>query len=169
MTAKDAISCLNVDEECELKRSISVSAPMALTISVVEDSSDVPVAVIDESTGKCVGQIDAKGIVAMMSKVFPVAEESVELTITCRAGQYSASSIAHAVEDVDAHLLNLNVLDAGVCPSDNVHVAIRVGHSRAESVVRSLYRYGYEVVEIAGMSYDLSRRRVDELIHYLEV
>ncbi|WP_301390258.1 hypothetical protein [uncultured Muribaculum sp.] len=93
------------------------------------------------------------------------------MTITCRPSQYSASAIAHAVEDADAHLLNLNVT-AGTAPDSPTTVQLRVNHSRGESVARSLQRYGYDTVEMGGtpglVNSDLAER-VNALLHYLEV
>ncbi len=94
-----------------------------------------------------------------------------ELTVVCPSGEYSASAIAHAVEDADAHLLNLNVV-AGTQPNSPTSVILRVNHSRGDSVARSLARYGYDTVEMAGTPGLLNAdmiERVNSLLHYLEV
>ncbi len=101
----------------------------------------------------------------------PVAETS-QLVVSCAAGDYSASRIAHAVEDCDAPLLNLNVAAgdaAGV--SSRVTVSLRIGHRDPERVARSLERYGYEVVSASGSdtSDDRLRRNYDELMHLLHL
>lgn len=102
----------------------------------------------------------------------------------CRREDYSASRIAHAVEDCNAHLLNLNVTssdqDTGYNNEEDdmsdgkfpVVCDIRVSHRNAESISRSLERYGYTVL----MSTDSTpqddstlRRRINELFHYLEI
>ncbi|GFI52668.1 hypothetical protein IMSAGC021_00974 [Muribaculaceae bacterium] len=51
----------------------------------------------------------AAGAEATIERLFPKMEESSTLVLTCRRGDYSASRIARAVDDADAHLLNLNV------------------------------------------------------------
>ena len=91
--------------------------------------------------------------------------------MSCRRGEYSASVIARAVEDADAHLLNLNVTGQ---PSedDGVTVEIRVSHRNAGAVARSLERYGLEVLALDnadGPDIDTARQRVNELMHYLDV
>jgi hypothetical protein len=51
-------------------------------------------------------------------------------------------------------------------------VELRVGVNNGESVARSLARYGYEVVQIVhenAVDEDTMRRRVDELMHYIEL
>ena len=110
-------------------------------------------------------------VLACVSRLFPQLQESTELTVTCAPGNYSASAIAHAVEDADAHLLNLNVVE-GTEPQSRTTVTLRVNHSRGDSVARSLSRYGYETVEIAGspgMPDSGISERINELLHYLEV
>ena len=63
-----------------------------------------------------------------LERLFPPVRESSMLMVACRRGDYSASRIARAVEDCDAHLLNLNVT-ADTDSFDNRIVAeLRVGH-----------------------------------------
>lgn len=93
--------------------------------------------------------------------------------LACRRQDYSASVIARAVEDCDAHVINLNVL--GECtPYGEMQVALRVDHRNASAVARSLQRFGYEVVEIESPEeYDpgaeQARSRANELLRYLEI
>lgn len=106
---------------------------------------------------------------------FPPQPESCELTVSCRRSDYSASTIARAVEDCDAHLLNLNVTDQsrGADDPSSVLVDIRVNMRNAESVARSLERYGYDVVAIVGdgaATVDTTLRdRLDLLLLNLEI
>lgn len=116
--------------------------------------------------------------------LFPPVAESSRLLVGCRREDYSASRIAHAVEDCNAHLLNLNVTaidqTAGFDEVEDytsdgkfpVVCDLRVSHRNAESISRSLERYGYTVI----MSSDNEttddntlRRRINELFRYLEV
>lgn len=102
----------------------------------------------------------------------------------CRREDYSASRIAHAVEDCNAHLLNLNVTSmdqsAPVDPDNEdmvdgkfpVVCDLRVSHRNAESISRSLERYGYTVLmSSSNETQDDStlRRRISELFRYLEI
>jgi len=96
-----------------------------------------------------------------------------ELTVSCPRTHYSASAIARAVEDCDAHLLNLNVT-ADSHAAGNVVVELRFNHRSAGPVARSLERYGYEVVRTgcsgeSDASDAMMRERVEQLLHYLEV
>lgn len=94
--------------------------------------------------------------------------------MSCPRADYSASAIARAVEDCDAHLLNLNVTDTMAQGrfSNDITVELRVNHRNAMSVARSLERYGFHVlaVENAGdADGDTLRDRYNELIRILEI
>ncbi len=83
-----------------------------------------------------------------LDELYPVHEGASHLLLTCRRGDYSASRIARAVEDCDAHLLNLNVM----LDPDGDHdllVDVRVNRLSGEAVARSLQRYGFEVLDFS--------------------
>ncbi len=82
-----------------------------------------------------------------VDRLFPPTDEASELLVACRRMDYSASAIARAVEDCDAHLLNLNLTgDSAPDGSDDLMVELRVGLRNANPVARSLERYGYRVM-----------------------
>lgn len=105
----------------------------------------------------------------------PLPETSL-ITVACPPEDFSASLIARAVEDSDAHLINMNVtsrrLEGGL-----LAVELRTNHSCPDSAVRSLRRYGFEVID--ARSADVSapvasddealRDRAAELLHILNV
>ncbi|MDE5745659.1 MAG: hypothetical protein K2H84_08415, partial [Paramuribaculum sp.] len=82
--------------------------------------------------------------------------------------------IARAVEDVDAHLLNLNVTSE-VTPHGEVIVDLRVSHRNMTAVARSLERYGYEVERIEEYTdthtegEEVTASRIAELMAHLNV
>lgn len=102
-----------------------------------------------------------------------MGEES-HILLGCRREDFSASRIAHAVEDCDAHLINLNVLGMEH-PESETLVDIRVNRRNPVEVARSLRRYGYDVLEIDNVDPDdedgdsTLRDRIDELLHYLDL
>lgn len=105
------------------------------------------------------------------SRLFPPLEDESTLTLGCMRGHYCASHIARAVEDCNAHLLNLNVTSM---PSDvaDIVVEIRVNHRNAEAISRSLERYGYDVLQAKSNHIEDNERmrsRANELLRYLEV
>lgn len=103
--------------------------------------------------------------------LFPPLPESSELTLVCRRDDYSASAIARAVEDADAHLLNLNVTSADAGP-DEVSVELRVSHRNTGGVARSLERYGFRVTDVRegyDDDFEKMRHRIDELMTRIEL
>ncbi|MDE6783527.1 MAG: hypothetical protein K2J17_07385 [Paramuribaculum sp.] len=105
-----------------------------------------------------------------MRHLFPDAGESSRLTIVCRREDYSASRLSHAVEDADAHILNLNITDE-VPFEGGITVELRISHRHGSAVARSVERYGYTVTRISGHDemMQLTRERLDELMAHLNV
>ncbi|MGM9851528.1 MAG: hypothetical protein ACI306_05230 [Muribaculaceae bacterium] len=112
--------------------------------------------------------------------LFPSNSEATRLLIGCSKDHYSASRIAHAVEDCDAHLLNLNVTCYGGAAPDEADafggnelvIDIRVDRRNPAAVIRSLERYGYEVLGYDDkhlMDDDTIRDRYREFMHYLSI
>lgn len=105
-------------------------------------------------------------------RLFPPQEEECAITVSCTPGQFSASAIARAVEDCDAHLINLNVTSDRT-PDGELVVELRINHRHGEAVARSLERYGYTVMAVTGAAGDpvdlVTRERIGELLHYLEI
>lgn len=112
-----------------------------------------------------------------LDRLFPALEQWSVLTVECDNGQYSASRVARAVEDCDAHLINLNVVTP--MPAHGpLTLELRADRLNAESIARSLERYGYTVTSAissdalndASPDYDsVARRRIGELLRYLEI
>lgn len=93
--------------------------------------------------------------------------------MACYRTDYSASRISRAVEDCDAHLLNLNVtsqpLDGG-----EITILLRIGHRNPDSVARSLERYGYRVVavhtpSVTSYAAEVTMNRIGELMAHLSI
>ena len=105
-----------------------------------------------------------------LDELYPIAEGSRHLVIGCRGSDYSASKIASAVEDCDAHLLNLNVMQDHTDHYDLL-VDLRVNRLNIEAIVRSLERYGYDVVSFdsGAADNDTLRLRVEELLRYINM
>ncbi|MDD6890251.1 MAG: hypothetical protein PUD39_08330 [Bacteroidales bacterium] len=105
--------------------------------------------------------------------LFPPSADVSSLVVACKSQDYSASAIARAVEDCDAHVVNLNVLSRpGRC--GELQVSLRIDRRNPSRAVRSLQRYGYEVVEVDspdGFDADAeqARSRANELLRYLEM
>ena len=111
-----------------------------------------------------------------LRRLFPAVADWSALVMECEWVDYSASRVARAVEDCDAHLLNLNVTSASSLPG-RASVEIRTDHRNPESIARSLERYGYRVTAMTSSASgdeddeatDTARRRLGELLRYLEI
>lgn len=102
----------------------------------------------------------------------PPLQEASRLIVACRPDDFSASTLARAIEDSDAHLLNLNVTDRRL-DDGRITVDLRTNRRNARSAVRSLERYGYEVISSDGdgedAADDLFRLRAAELLHLINI
>lgn len=75
-----------------------------------------------------------------------VRDDASVVVVNCAPADYSASRLAHAVEDCDVHLVDL----LSFPEDDHLRVMLRVRCLEPEGVVQSLERYGYSVVETSG-------------------
>lgn len=174
MTAKDIISpkllALPPTKHAVTVPTVAASAPLSLILQKASEASIVRV--VDDHSGTQIGTLDASAIIGATARLFPAVDEACELIIECARHDYSASIIARAVEDCNAHVLNLNVR-ADNRPDNRISVSVRINHSSGEAVARSLARYGYDVTEIIGGDTDplteTTKERINELIHYLEL
>ena len=106
-----------------------------------------------------------------ISELFPLVQDSSHLLVGTGHDDFMASRIAHAVEDADANLINMN-LTAKKTPENKHIIEIRVNHRDPERVARSLERYGYNILETRsddGASADQLAERLDELMHYIYI
>jgi len=129
---------------------------------------------IDIPTSVCsaVGHDNRQPLMHLM----PPQPEASVLTVACRPDDFSASLLARAVEDSNAHLINLNVTD---CRLDDgrITVELRTNLRTPASTARSLERYGFEVIEATGQvngmtrpdSDDELRERAAELLHLINI
>lgn len=128
--------------------------------------------------------MDAKQAIFPQNEyLFPAAGEWCRIVVGCHREDYSASRIAHAVEDCNAHLLNLNVtsgtpgpaLEMGTEDTESniypVTVDLRVDLRDHRAVSRSLERYGYTVLEVSASEEDNAdiTTPIANLIRYLNV
>lgn len=111
---------------------------------------------------------------AEMSRLYPELDEWSLLKLTCRRDDYSASILTRAIEDCDAHVVNLNVTSETVGDNDDPVIEVRLTRATMASVERSLARYGYDVLVSRSSSDnatddDTLVDRFNHLMRYLEV
>lgn len=142
MTAKDILSIRKPAKEEMPPIKVEWDMPLLDVIPRLLDSGKRELTVMEE--GETIGIIDQTSLLEGIGKMIAARDDCSVITLECDPRDYSASSIAHAVEDSDAHLVDL--ISA---PAENGHltVTLRVRHSDPTAAVRSLERYDYHVVE----------------------
>lgn len=122
----------------------------------------------DEKNTEKVSDNDAG---SLLLSLMPYHPGSSRFTVVCKSRDYSAARIAHAIEDVGAHVLNLNITDRNV-GDDMMAVDVRVDWGDISSIIRSLARYEYAVedaeVGIETLS-ETERKRIEEFLRYIDV
>lgn len=107
----------------------------------------------------------------------PPRDESTLLTVVCHPADFSASALARAVEDSNAHLVNMNVTGT-VRDDGRMTIELRTSLRHSDNTIRSLARYGFETVSCKSFpsevestdDYDESlRSRAAELLHILNL
>ena len=104
--------------------------------------------------------------------LFPYNPDSSRFVVLCRREDYSATRIAHAIEDVGAHVLNLNVTDQKPAGDDLLAVDVRVDRQDISSIIRSVARYDFTVFGEANASTAITeaeQQRIAELLRYIDV
>lgn len=100
------------------------------------------------SQGVTMGVIDSDSLLEGMARMTSARDDASEIVVECLPHDYSASLLAHAVEDVDAHLLDM--LSAPTADG-NIRVTLRVRMRDPEAAIRSLERYDFRVVDAHGI------------------
>lgn len=142
MTAKDILS-LNKPENPSLPATkIESDMPIIDIIPRLLDTRKRELAVVED--GETIGIIDQSSLLEGIGRMIAARDDCSVITVECAPEDYSASILAHAVEDSDAHLVDLFSV-----PSDNgqIRVTLRVRHSDPTAAVRSLERYDFHVIE----------------------
>ncbi len=134
-------------------------------------SRDAMVEVTDNS-GDTVGVVDAPAMLRALGELLGSGQgESSWVEVSVAARNYSASGLARAVEDADANLLDM-LTSADPGDPRRMNISLKVSHVDPSAVMRSLERYGYEVLSASGVrgdDYDRARRNLSELELYLNM
>lgn len=167
MTASDLINKYSGEVDNSVTGcSVSSDTSIIELPSLLAENDMLPLTV--ESEGRRVGIIDAVSLTAGMARMLPSRTDCSVIEVQCKPEQYSASLVANAVEDVDAHLLDLFTYpEQGM-----LHVLVRITHMNPSAAIRSLERYGFCFVNAFGSTnedVELSNQRLEELMHYLNV
>lgn len=166
MTARNAISTLSTGSPAS-HRKVDSSTPLLEVLPLLLDTPGRELAVF--SGEEYIGMITETSLLEALGSLIATRDDSSVLTMECDPRDYSASAIARAVEDVDAHLVDLLSRPSG---DGLLSVTIRVRTLEPEHVARSLERYGYRVTEAGAHpspAIDVLSERLAALQLYLNV
>lgn len=145
MTAREILSPGKTAAESKPLRSIDADMPLIEVLPRLLDTPRHEVGVTDGEIS--LGVIDQTSMLEGLGRMIAARDDCSVITVECRPENYSASLLAHAVEDSDAHLVDLfTVPDDG----GGLKVTLRVRNTDPTLTVRSLERYNYHVVEAHG-------------------
>lgn len=142
MTAKDILSIRKPEESKMPISKIEADMPILDVIPRLLDSKKRELTVMEE--GEFLGIIDESSLLEGIGRMIAPRDDCSVIIVECSPQDYSASVLAHAIEDSDAHLVDLLTV-----PGENgqLKVTLRVRHSDPTAAVRSLERYDFHVVE----------------------
>ena len=149
MTAKELMTTHKSPDSGFPERTVEAAMPVIDVIPRLLDAPHRELAVNEE--GEIIGIIDRDSLLEGLGRMIVARDDCSVITVECRPEDYSASHLAHAVEDSDAHLVDLWTSPAS---DGNISVMLRVRHRDPSAAVRSLERYNYHVVEAHGVDDD---------------
>lgn len=145
MTAKDILNPFADTAQSRPQKTVDAGMTLFEVLPLLLDTPRREVGVTDGDA--LLGVIDQTSMLEGLGRLIAPRDDSSVITVECAAHQYSASQLAHAVEDSDAHLVDLLTSPGR---DGNITVTLRVRHSDPMAAVHSLERYGYHVVEARG-------------------
>lgn len=142
MTAKDILSFRKPESSQYPLTKIESDMPVLEVIPRLLDSSQRELTVVEDE--QPLGIIDESSLLEGIGRMLAARDDCSVITVECAPEDYSASVLAHAIEDTDAHLVDLFS-----APGENgrINVTLRVRHSDPTAAVRSLERYDFHVLE----------------------
>ena len=145
MTAREILSPGKTVAESRPVRCIEADMSLLEVLPRLLDTPRHEVGVSED--GVSLGVIDQTSLLEGLGRMIAPRDDCSVITIECSPEEYSASSLARAVEDSDTHLVDLlTAPDA----DGHLKVTLRVRNSDPTSTVRSLERYDYRVVDAHG-------------------
>lgn len=146
MKARDAISLVKKTAESS-DSAVRVDAGMHLldVLPRLFESSSREVSVCENN--QVIGVIDSDSMLEALSRQISPRYDCSIIELECPPADYSASVLARAVEDTDAHLVDMLTIPA---EDGNLKVSLRIRCEDPTAASHSLERYGYTVTDVYG-------------------
>ena len=142
MKARDVISPRSALAGSLPLKTVPADMAMVDLLPRLLDTADRRLGVADGK--EMMGIIDEQSLLEGLNRLITPRDDSSTITLTTSPASYSASRIAHAVEDANVHLVDLWTSPG---TDEQLSVTLRVLTTDPSGVISSLERYGYEVVE----------------------
>ncbi|MCH5236302.1 MAG: hypothetical protein J1E95_00690 [Muribaculaceae bacterium] len=155
MTAKDILSLGKTIEECHPVATVESDMPVLEIIPRLLDTPMRELGVTED--GNPLGIIDQTSLLEGIGSMIASRDDCSVITVECQPEDYSASVLAHAVEDSDAHLVDL-LSSPG--EEGRIKVTLRVRHSDPSAAIRSLERYDFHVIEAHASGSDILESQI---------
>lgn len=149
--------------------SVSDKATLLEVLRVMSKESLTVLPVVSED-GNYLGAVTLLILVEKMAEVTQAASQGALIAIEMNSQDYDLSQLSHLIESNNAKILSL--LSYPVLETSKLIVLVRIDLEDASPVLRSLERFNYRVLYYAqkgGLADDIMRRRLDELMYYLEM
>lgn len=142
MTAKEIMSPLSIAAAKRGSTSVAADTHIVDTLHRLLDTPDRRLDVMDGDIR--IGSITSDSMLEGLASLISQRDDSSLIVVECMPEDYSASLLAHAVEDADTHLVDIwtNPTNDG-----KLRVTLRVRRSDPTAVVRSLERYDFNIVD----------------------
>lgn len=145
MKARDIISPRSASAESLPHRNVSAETAVIDLLPRLLDTPDHRLGVTEGS--ELIGIVDEVSLLEGLNSLIAPRDDSSLVVVETTPSGYSASQLAHAVEDADVHLVDLWSTPG---QGDQLLVTLRVRTADPSAVIGSLQRYGFDVVEAAG-------------------
>lgn len=159
MKAKDVISPRSASKAAIPSRNVASDMPLTDLLPRLLDTPDRLLGVTEG--GKLIGVVDEGSLLEGLGKLITPRDDSSIVIVETTPSAYSASKLAHAVEDADMHLVDLWTSPGA---EGVLRVTLRVRSSDPFGAVGSLERYGYTVVDAMGSDYRNSEVALERLL-----
>ncbi|GHU89556.1 hypothetical protein FACS1894155_06770 [Bacteroidia bacterium] len=170
---KDLFLMEDIDNSIE---NISIYAPLVsdkatlLEVLRVMSKENLTVLPVVSEDGNYLGAVTLSILVEKLAEVTQTASQGALIAIEMNSQDYDLSQLSHLIESNNAKILSL--LSYPVLETSKLVVLVRIDLEDASPVLRSLERFNYRVLYYAqkgGLADDIMRRRLDELMYYLEM
>lgn len=145
MKARDVISPRSASADSLPQKNVPADMAMVDLLPRLLDTADHRLGVTDGTT--MIGIIDETSLLEGLNNLITPRDDSSIIVVSTSPSGYSASHLAHAVEDANVHLVDLWTAPG---KDDLLEVTLRVRTADPSGVVASLERYGYDVTEAMG-------------------